>query len=905
MSGIFEFNPLSGNFEMQPDALISKEGTAGDKLTLTSTGSYITLTPSLDIMEINKLTESGINDYSTNVYMDASAGPFIWITAEHAVGTVRNYGRLMLNGDSGAPVSTLRTLSNTEIYDLRIGQTAAAGALSSNEKIAARKSNNQTVWSVDLDSNTFQYSDIHVISDTKGIMLGVGGGGGSGGDVRIYYDGSDTQFVNLIGTGDYYFDQDVFTGASGSSSATLSTVRSDTDDPIFALQANDSTATEWRTYLDNDNSDTLTYDYGGTNYMNLLITGDLQLSTDSVGLVLGAGNDVRVSYDGTDTIFDNLVGTGTFNFDNTLRPVTAEGADIGESGAEFSKFLFKDTDETVTPFVQGTLTRNITETAAFGGANNTGLFIDMDHTFNNGAGLWIAPTNIGINVDIDVVETAASVTFTPLAQILKGTVDFSSGLAATPTDAKGNGVIYVSTDHNEASQGLFANTGTYQFDVTTSNAAATGIMSTISTGSSQGVAIRGDATGSSATVYGGIFDAGAPTGIPVGLRVICSPNSTNTRSVALQVSGFAGNPGTGNLASVDKGMAIVSEYGHILYSFGSQAVTAASLVDMSQVTTSRCDFNTRYGEFLVQNTIEAQGGLFADGAFAFQRISKSADYDVSEKVQLASVADAGSGQVDFTTSTVHGLSDYDIFTVYGTTNYDGDYFIAGGGVRSTTVVRVTKTYTAESFGAGASLFNSQRDALLALDTSGGAVTATLPPAAEVATGRVFMFGVEGDASTNNGTVDVHNSGTINGATSYVMDTDEPFFTVYNTGSEYKIMSAYGKFPDPQTFTDDVTLDGGIYTPVTSIDDTDSPYTVLATDSVIIADATSGAITVNLPAVSGTDGRTIRVKKIDSSANAVTLDGNSSETIDDATTRVLSSQYDSITIVSDDSEWWIV
>lgn len=78
--------------------------------------------------------------------------------------------------------------------------------------------------------------------------------------------------------------------------------------------------------------------------------------------------------------------------------------------------------------------------------------------------------------------------------------------------------------------------------------------------------------------------------------------------------------------------------------------------------------------------------------------------------------------------------------------------------------------------------------------------------------------------------------------------------------------------------------------------------------VYLCDATSGAITVTLPAVADADptaGRVVTVKKTDASGNAVTLDADGSETIDGATTKALSSQYDSVTIVSDGTSWHII
>lgn len=79
----------------------------------------------------------------------------------------------------------------------------------------------------------------------------------------------------------------------------------------------------------------------------------------------------------------------------------------------------------------------------------------------------------------------------------------------------------------------------------------------------------------------------------------------------------------------------------------------------------------------------------------------------------------------------------------------------------------------------------------------------------------------------------------------------------------------------------------------------------AAERVILVDATGGPITVTLPALLGMDGRLYSVKKTDASANAVTVDGNSSDTIDGAATSSLASQYDSITVVAGPTEWNIL
>lgn len=83
------------------------------------------------------------------------------------------------------------------------------------------------------------------------------------------------------------------------------------------------------------------------------------------------------------------------------------------------------------------------------------------------------------------------------------------------------------------------------------------------------------------------------------------------------------------------------------------------------------------------------------------------------------------------------------------------------------------------------------------------------------------------------------------------------------------------------------------------------YTITTNDTVIICDATSGAFTVTLPTAVGNTGRRYFIKKIDVTVNAVTVDGDGTETIDDGLTAVLNTQYEAIGIVSDGTEWWII
>lgn len=85
---------------------------------------------------------------------------------------------------------------------------------------------------------------------------------------------------------------------------------------------------------------------------------------------------------------------------------------------------------------------------------------------------------------------------------------------------------------------------------------------------------------------------------------------------------------------------------------------------------------------------------------------------------------------------------------------------------------------------------------------------------------------------------------------------------------------------------------------------DSPYTVLATDYVVLVDPTGGGCTVNLPVAASNTGRLLVVKHSSASGNTVTIDGDGGETIDGNLTAVLSS-FQSFTLLCNGSNWFIL
>jgi|GEM_PF-732768 hypothetical protein len=89
--------------------------------------------------------------------------------------------------------------------------------------------------------------------------------------------------------------------------------------------------------------------------------------------------------------------------------------------------------------------------------------------------------------------------------------------------------------------------------------------------------------------------------------------------------------------------------------------------------------------------------------------------------------------------------------------------------------------------------------------------------------------------------------------------------------------------------------------------TAATYTILVTDYYIGADTSSNTITLTLPAASAAgSGKTYVIKDEggNAAANAITVDGNGSETVDGAATVDVTSPYGALNLYSDGSNWFV-
>ena len=83
------------------------------------------------------------------------------------------------------------------------------------------------------------------------------------------------------------------------------------------------------------------------------------------------------------------------------------------------------------------------------------------------------------------------------------------------------------------------------------------------------------------------------------------------------------------------------------------------------------------------------------------------------------------------------------------------------------------------------------------------------------------------------------------------------------------------------------------------------YTATVADCTILIDATSAPVVITLPVAASSVGLLYNIKKIDSSANGVTIDANASELIDGALTQIVTKQYVALTIQCDGTGWYIL
>ena len=91
----------------------------------------------------------------------------------------------------------------------------------------------------------------------------------------------------------------------------------------------------------------------------------------------------------------------------------------------------------------------------------------------------------------------------------------------------------------------------------------------------------------------------------------------------------------------------------------------------------------------------------------------------------------------------------------------------------------------------------------------------------------------------------------------------------------------------------------------SVTSVSANYTINSNDSIVLVDATSGAITITLPIALESEQKRLTVKKIDASANIVTVVRQGASLIDGATNKLLAAQYATADFTAYSGNWYLV
>lgn len=209
-----------------------------------------------------------------------------------------------------------------------------------------------------------------------------------------------------------------------------------------------------------------------------------------------------------------------------------------------------------------------------------------------------------------------------------------------------------------------------------------------------------------------------------------------------------------------------------------------------------------------------------------------------------------------------------------------------------------------AIGAGALLFNFTGEQNTAVGA--GALYFNTIGAKNAATGNGSLYlNTTGSYNVAFGEDALHDNatGTYNTAVGY-QSFDSGIAYTNSTALGYKAqITADNTIQLGNTSITDVKTSGTItangYT--TAYSTKSSAYTLTASDDIV---AVTGNTTISLPTAVGITGRKYTIKNMDA-ALTVTISPNGIETIDGAATKLLTLQYQHITVVSDGANWLIV
>ena len=387
---------------------------------------------------------------------------------------------------------------------------------------------------------------------------------------------------------------------------------------------------------------------------------------------------------------------------------------------------------------------------------------------------------------------------------------------------------------------------------------------------------------------------GSSAGTVVNSKAVIYGASGEVNGSSIQVSGVDVIDSSGDLY-------VNNIYGDGVLSLndGTNSVSNTELLILSGATVTTAELNILDGATLDVNELNILDGVTStaaelnllDGSAADTIVnSKAVIYGSAGEVNASSFDISGNEVVDssgnayFGTIEAGGNIDFSPAGNYSIGASVGANTLTLGGATSTvriagdldvvgTLNRVTET----------ELLIEDKAIIVASGSANAAAAAGAGLIVDIATGDMtFLYQANGE---NVGGVDASSSGDIFVASGSAGLIDVQAAAFYGDGSNLTNVNASGLEETVQSVSSTGTIS-------------------LASGLQVLADASGGSITLTLPSAASLEGKMLKIKRSEGSANTVAID-TSAGTIDGESSIILESAYAGVSIISDGTDYYVM
>ena len=318
---------------------------------------------------------------------------------------------------------------------------------------------------------------------------------------------------------------------------------------------------------------------GAGDFTNVAFVGG---TADSLAITDGAGLSNTIGYGAADLLLRNGSRALTADWD-------AGAFDIEAQGLRATNIIPDVTDTT------GIFTYNVANTVSIAGAVHTGLDINIDYDFNNGAGF---DTNkvLGLNIDLNISSTAVSVSLiTPqsIKSIITNDANTRFGTAV------GDNPYFFKIDNQKTDQSFAEGAFHVLLDAGTDSAQLV---------ASKFVTTFGG-TGNAFAYQGYIEAAGGATGKMTVIEAFALSKAGITSLIGVSSKPRA----LGTPPAVDLVCSFRGESSHLLLSTASLIVTSTPRALPTNVPTTHLTLTNLEGAGYFEGQLEVDGTIYADG----------------------------------------------------------------------------------------------------------------------------------------------------------------------------------------------------------------------------------------------------------------------------------------------------